>query len=586
MATATNTIQGSSPKGYDGKTLTPLTQGSLGTATNVGTNNLNMGSFVVPPTSNVITSDSMKPVSPVPLADNTVSPNSYTSAINQTVTDLTNSVNTAQKNVDTLNTQGKADSKAISDLQSLLGGKVADTAKTYNETGVTTIYNQLADLNAQATGLKNESLAIPIQIQNEFKGTGATDAGVKPIETSRLRDNALKALSLGQQAAIASAQYDKAKNYADQIIESKYTQIEADIKAKQTNLQALRDFDLTPAQNKLLKVQETQLQYEAQQLADKKATEKATSSLLVTAAQQNAPKAIQDQARKIADNGGSEAEVAAALGLYAGDYWGTKMKIAQYNQTVANTNKTNAEARAAGSGSSGSFPAGITTNSPAQSWLAQYNSGAMSLEDIYTKIGSSKSAEVTKNELSALIAAQGGKRVLTMDDTQVSAINEQIKNINDLIGTNGYNYKVISGQSQGGFLGIGARITGAKDDALAMAQNLVSNQTLQSLADAKAKGITFGALSGPELNTVASAASRISAKAIVNKDTGKITGFSGSQSEFKKDLEAIKTGLQNSIKSKTGLTSLGGSASQKADIADKVINFPDTANNTGGYIFK
>jgi len=580
MATATNTIQGSSPKGYDGKTLTPLTQGSLGTATNVGTNNLNMGSFVVPPTSNVITSDSMKPVSPVPLADNTVSPNSYTSAINQTVTDLTNSVNTAQKNVDTLNTQGKADAKAISDLESLLGGKVADTAKTYNETGVTTIYNQLADLNAQATGLKNESLAIPIQIQNEFKGTGATDAGVRPIETARLRDNALKALSLGQQAAIASAQYDKAKNYADQIIESKYAQIEADIKAKQTNLQALRDFDLTPAQNKLLKVQETQLQYEAQQLADKKATEKANSALLVNAAQQNAPKAIQDQARKIAENGGTEAEVANALGLYSGDYWGTKMKIAQYNQTVANTNKINAETAAVGSTGS------LSANSPAQSWLAQYNSGAMTLDDIYTKIGSSKTAEKTKNELAALIAAQGGKRVLTMDDTQVSAINEQIKNINDLIGTNGYNYKVISGQSQGGFLGIGARITGAKDDALAMAQNLVSNQTLQSLADAKAKGITFGALSGPELNTVASAASRISAKAIVNKDTGKITGFSGSQSEFKKDLEAIKTGLQNSIKSKTGLTPLGGSASQKADIADKVINFPDTANNTGGYIFK
>lgn len=215
--------------------------------------------------------------------------------------------------------------------------------------------------------------------------------------------------------------------------------------------------------------------------------------------------------------------------------------------------------------------------SQAQPWLAQYNSGAMDLNDIYTKIGSSKEAQPIKNELARLIAAQGGKRVIPMDDAQIAAINDQIKNIDDLLKDGGYNYKVISGPIQGGLFGFGGRITGAKGDALGIARNLVSNQTLQALADAKAKGITFGALSEAELNAVANSASRIASKLIKNGEN--IVGFEGTEDEFKKDLEAVRDGL---IKAKTKKT--GGTGTQTPEQDN--VNYTNLLNTNKDQVSK
>lgn len=551
----------------------PNTQSFITTPTSIATNtpttDSTLKSFnqsMVTP----ITSDSMKNTTPVPLSTPKDNTSSYLSSINQVAADLATQNTLAQQEFDRLNKEAKTQSSEIASLQSLLGEKSTDRNLTYETQGVNKLYNQLADLDAQATGLANEAKAIPIQIQNEFKGTGATDAGVAPIQSARLRDNALKALSLGQQAAIASAQYDKAKNYADQIIEAKYDKIQADINAKLTNLSALKEFDLTPAQEKARQAREEKLNAEKAANEEKKKNESDVQNLVITAASQNAPSTLVAKA-KLAKNG---AEAASILGMYAGDYWGTKAKIAQYNKTVAETAATY------GGGASGIGT--VPGKSVAQSWLAQFNSGAMSLEDIYTKIGNSKEALKLKNELANLVAAQGGKRVIPMDDAQISAIDEQIKNINDLVGENGYNYKIITGGAQGGFLGLGASLSGAKGDSLAMAKNLVNNQTLQALADAKAKGITFGALSEGELNTVAGAAGRISAKAI-RDDKGNITGFSGSESEFKKDLDTLKAGLEASKQKKTGLVPFGSTASQKADVADKALSTP--TESTGGYTF-
>ena len=174
----------------------------------------------------------------------------------------------------------------------------------------------------------------------------------------------------------------------------------------------------------------------------------------------------------------------------------------------------------------------------------------MSIEDIYTKIGSAKESLPLRNEVARLVGLQGGKRIFGADDASVQAINSQIKNIDDLLGGG---YGKIVGVVQGGAGVFPDRWNVGKQDALAIARNLVSNQTLQALADAKSKGITFGALSERELGTVAEAASRIAAKIQRNnKDNpDMITGFSGSESQFKEDLEAIREGLQKSVSIKT-----------------------------------
>lgn len=469
------------------------------------------------------------------------------------------------------------------DLQSLTGRGGAQ-ADAESRLGVNQFNQSIADLSSQR-GSKLAAYNQTIAQQRAEQANLEAGAGAKGLTTAMLggqqaalarvreAENQTAAAEIGlldAQILGTQGKLEAAQNAANRAVDLMYQDREATVNTK------LKQIELyTPLFNANEKKKADALTFalgkEQEKLAEEKANAKGIENMVITASSQNAPRDLVERARKAK----TPSEAAMILGQYAGDYYAIeKMKL--------ELNKLRGETTGGGTGSGvgREVVAGVPVESPAYSWLDQYNAGAMSLEDIYTKIGSSKTAEVTKNNLSKLIAAQGGKRVLKMDDTQIAAVNDQIKNINDLLGTSGYNYKVISGASQGGALGVGGRITGAKGDALAMARNLVTNQTLNSLAEAKAKGITFGALSEAELNTVASAASRIAAK-IIRNEAGEVTGFSGSEKGFKDDLLAVKKGLERSIIAKTG-----SQVNKQVELADKALTGASVDTSNGGYIFK
>lgn len=272
----------------------------------------------------------------------------YTSAINTTAGSIEAQTNAAlaEQQAQQKLAQAQAGSNDIATLQAQMGGKAADTATAYQTGGVNTAYNQLQDLNAQAMGLKNEASAIPIanRLQAQTLGTVGTENQVQNVNYDQLQRNALKALSLGQQAAIAESNYNKAKNLADQQVEIKYGQMEADLKAKQTQLDALNKYQLTPAQEKAKTALERQYKLQDQELADKKAQEKELNAMFVNASSQGAPVDLVTKAQKAK----TPMEAAKILGQYAGDYWGTKYKIAQINKLNADAAETNAKVLAAG----------------------------------------------------------------------------------------------------------------------------------------------------------------------------------------------------------------------------------------------
>ncbi len=86
----------------------------------------------------------------------------------------------------------------------------------------------------QMQGLTNEAKAIPLQIQQEFQGRGATAAGVAPIQTSRLRENAIKSLTLSTIG----------QTYLD------------DIKAAEATIKTALDAEFEPERNKLATLKE------------------------------------------------------------------------------------------------------------------------------------------------------------------------------------------------------------------------------------------------------------------------------------------------------------------------------------------
>jgi hypothetical protein len=251
--------------------------------------------------SNVIPASGIAPVTPLKLTTPQIDPSFYNAS--GVIVDLTNQANTAQSNVDAINEKAKAESGSKAMLESLMGGKAEETNQLYNSQGVNDLYNQLKDYVAQSAALQSEAQLIPSIIQENNKNTGATDMGVAPATAGALRQNAIKQFGLAQSAAILSGQYEKAKTYADQIITAKYAQIEADIKAKQTNLEALKDFSLTPAQEKLKTAQENLLKRQEQEVAQKKADDTKMNDTLFKAMQGGAPKELTSAIQKAINEG-------------------------------------------------------------------------------------------------------------------------------------------------------------------------------------------------------------------------------------------------------------------------------------------
>lgn len=475
------------------------------------------------------------PTQPTYGADTTTTP--------RVVSYLQSASDTAQANLDAQNKEGLSAGSNLASLQELLGGKAADTSAALKATGATDIAAQLRNLNAQSIALGQDTLAKTLAEQNKATGQNITGTAVQRNIGDATRENTINIAKIGMQAAIAKADYDTAKDMADTMVNAKYEKILAQIEASKTNLALLDKYVLTPSQEKAKTARSEFLSQQTIETNRKMEEEKSIQKMMVDAAP-NAPSNILANAKRIADAGGTQLAVAQALGVYGGDYLVREKMKAEIRRIDAEAVKTRKEAS-----STGTPLAGETSN--AQNWVSQFNSGLLSIEEIYTKIGSSKEASGLKNEVARIIAGQKGKRVYGLDDASVLAINAQIKNVDNLLkGGVGS----IVGLVQGGLGVLPDRLNIYKQDTLAIAKNLVSNQTLQALADAKSKGITFGALSEGELSLVSDSASAIASKLKTKKDKSgnvSVIGFTGTEAQFKKDLQIIKDGLAKSIINRT-----------------------------------
>lgn len=298
--------------------------------------------------SQAIAASSIAPVTPltIPAAPNDTT--DYSQYVPATLTTLSN-------DLQSLNNQAKQaqDTQVSSaqnqlDIMSILTGKTSDLQTAQEQSGVnresanlTKYAEELANLNAQASALNREAQAIPIQLQQESQGRGRTEAGAAPLQASRLRENALKALSIGQQADITAAaatgsqlRLNAAKEKAQQIVDLKYKPLEDQLAIKKQQYELNKDI-LSSIDKKRTEALNAAIKREETMLAEKKANEKAVSDLIVNASSQGAPQDIVNRAK----NAKTPSEAAAILGQYAGDYWGTKLKIAQYNKVLSETNK-------------------------------------------------------------------------------------------------------------------------------------------------------------------------------------------------------------------------------------------------------
>lgn len=305
---------------------------------------------------NTISSANLAPTTPTVVTNppvDTTNHNAITSSVTQSVMDQYKTLNDKQNTAQT----GQTDlSKSITDLLGSEATKTADTQAANTASGVDTATadqnrysQQLADLNAQASSLNREAQAIPIQVQQKNSGMMANDAGLQAETTGKLRENALKALSIGQQADIASAaltgsgiRLQAAKDKAQQIVDLKYKPIEAQIAAKQQQYNLNKDA-LDEIDKKRSEAVQASIDKEKTDAANAKAIETANTNMILNAQVQGASPSVVAAAKKLADAGGNQLEVGNALGAYAGDNLGTQLKKAQIVEAQANAAKTRAE---------------------------------------------------------------------------------------------------------------------------------------------------------------------------------------------------------------------------------------------------
>lgn len=235
------------------------------------------------------------------------------------------------KQLEQAQAEQKAQAESQLSLQNALLGRTADTQTFQDQAGVNTetaklnSYAQtLADLNAQASSLQREASAIPIanRLQYQQGGIAGTESQVKNVNYDQLQQNALKALSIAQQADIAAAaltgsqlKLQAAKDKAQQMVDLKYKPLEDQLAIKKQQYELNKDI-LSQIDKKRTEALNAAIKKEEQQLADQKANEKGVSDLVTNASAQGAPVDLRARAAKAK----TPMEAANILGVYAGDY--------------------------------------------------------------------------------------------------------------------------------------------------------------------------------------------------------------------------------------------------------------------------
>lgn len=387
----------------------------------------------------------------------------------------------------------------ILDITGTLGGQKERQQELEAEAGLGEQRTELQGVIGQLQGLSKEAQAIPLQIQQEFAGRGATRAGVAPIQTARLRENAIKSLGLSAIGQTLQGNISLAQSSIQQALDAEFEPEERKLATLQQlytfNRDALERTDKKRADQLNLVISERNRQLELDRL-DKEEI----FNIGLIAQQNGAPTNVVQQAFE----SGNREEALGVIGQYIQDpqaklniqtsMLNNQLKRAQIDQTIRAT----------------------------------------------ALLGQTSDADL-KEDRKALKEAKAS--IPVMQDKIV--LIDALKKHDGLSGTVGaYNF---------------ARFTpikidkGARLEFAGSVHKLVSGLSLDSLIEAKSRGATFGALSDRELTLLANAATAINDWEIKGEDGVTGTGrWEIDEASFVRELDRIQNLTQEAVRRKQG----------------------------------
>ena len=215
-----------------------------------------------------------------------------------------------EKQADTFSSQ-------LMELQEGLLGESAYRTQLEEKRGMSDLIQTQSDLTAQLKALKNESMAIPLQVQQESEGRGRTAGGVAPIEASRLRKNAIQALTVNAMLEATNGNITTAQTLIDRAVAQKYDPIREQIAVKTKNLELIRNSEAYSAADRERAQKQLDIQNAILKQTEKaEANEKEVLSIAAEAAKFGVDSVTLDKIRKAKDVV-EATSLAQAAGVYA-----------------------------------------------------------------------------------------------------------------------------------------------------------------------------------------------------------------------------------------------------------------------------
>lgn len=177
----------------------------------------------------------------------------------------------------------------IQSLNDSLTGQSDYRAQQEAQQGISAKNQTITDLTSRLTALKNEALAIPLQLQQDATGRGVTTGGLQPIQTAALRNNAIQSLSTNSLLEAAQGNLASAMNMVDRAVAQKYDPIKEQIAAKTANLDLILKSPAYTLADKNRAAQQKAIQDAQSRALDQQKEDYGAAQALAAAAVKNNP---------------------------------------------------------------------------------------------------------------------------------------------------------------------------------------------------------------------------------------------------------------------------------------------------------
>lgn len=344
------------------------------------------------PDTTKITADSLKNTPAMDFKTANVLPPADISKLDTTVPDL---IATEQEQ------KQSSLSDTIQGLRTSLLGESAVRATAEEKQDIPGMIKTQSDLSSQLKAIQNEAQAIPLQMQQDATGKGITAGGLRPLETARLRTNAIQALGVSSLLEASRGNLATAQTLADRAVAQKYDPIKAELAASIANLETIANDPRTSLQDK----NRANKQLALQKAKDAEITKQADDAkTILTTAQEAAKNGADALTLQKIQNAKTPLEAITAAGKFSGKQDTSITEVGGKNLLINNqTGETIKDL-----GTSGDVTASLMEKYP--------DAGILPTDDIATAQGKLKDSAIYQKDIES--AGGAGEKIVTINGKQ------------------------------------------------------------------------------------------------------------------------------------------------------------------------